>query len=159
MEGNLHVRFLGGKDAARRLPYPVSSVNNMNYKDILKNAQPVPFDDFTSYLELFITKCVVKDRRKRWRNFAGSIDDLSLKFNSLWNGIASTKAEKSSTVSAISNKYYYLKLEGIEDSGYVLKSNEAVVIGESMKDGILFAKDKSQAIFLTHEGENYHFKL
>ncbi len=131
----------------------------MNRSEILEKTEKVEFADIEPYLHLFISSCVDKQRRDRWKFFSKSIDDLSLKFNSLWNGISSNKATILSNVNLTASSYIYINLEDGGKHGYLLSKADAQEIGDAPHDGVLFAKDKKQAIFLTHESEFYHFRL
>jgi hypothetical protein len=126
---------------------------------VSNNAEQIEFKSIEPYIKLFILKAVSKPQRDRWTQFAKSIDQLSLKFNSLWKGLDKSKAICSSAFDLSNQSYIYLDLDSGGKFGLVLNSIDAQVIMNSPKDGMLFSIDKSHAIFLTHESEHYLYKL
>ena len=123
------------------------------------NSEQLEFESIEPYIKLFILKAVSKPQRDRWTQFAKSIDQLSLKFNSLWKGLDKSKATCSSGFELSNQDYIYLDLERGGKYGFLLNSTNAQVIIDSPKDVMLFSIDKSHAIFLTHESEHYLYSL
>ena len=123
------------------------------------NSEQLEFESIEPYIKLFISKAVSKPQRDRWTQFAKSIDQLSLKFNSLWKGLDKSKATCSSGFELSNQDYIYLDLERGGKYGFLLNSTNAQVIIDSPKDAMLFSIDKSHAIFLTHESEHYLYSL
>ena len=130
-----------------------------SWAEVSNNAEEIEFKNIEPYIKLFISKAVSKSQRERWTQFAKSIDQLSLKFNSLWKGLDKSKATCSSAFELSNQDYIYLDLERGGKYGIILNSINAQVIMDSPKDAMLFSIDKSHAIFLTHESEHYLYKL
>jgi hypothetical protein len=126
---------------------------------VSNNSVQIEFKNIEPYITLFISKAVSKSQRNRWTQFAKSIDQLSLKFNSLWKGLDKSKATCSSAFELSNQDYIYLDLDLGGKYGVVLNSINAQEIMDSPKDAMLFSVDKSHAIFLTHESEHYLFVL
>lgn len=126
---------------------------------VLNNAEKVEFKDIEPYINLFISVAVSKPQRERWTQFAKSIDQLSLKFNSLWKGLDQSKAICSSAFELSDQNYIYLDLDLGGKYGVTLNPISAQAVMDSPKDGMLFSVDKSHAIFITHESEHYLYKL
>jgi hypothetical protein len=126
---------------------------------VSNNSEQLEFESIEPYIKLFISKAVSKPQRDRWTQFAKSIDQLSLKFNSLWKGLDKSKATCSSGFELSNQDYIYLDLERGGKYGFLLNSTNAQVIIDSPKDAMLFSIDKSHAIFLTHESEHYLYSL
>lgn len=122
-------------------------------------AEQIEFKSIEPYIKLFISKAVSKPQRERWTQFAKSLDQLSLKFNSLWKGLDKSKAICSSAFELNNQNCIYLDLDLGGKYGVVLNSTSAQAIIDSPKNGMLFSVDKSHAIFLTHESEHYLFNL
>jgi hypothetical protein len=112
------------------------------------NSEQIEFQSIEPYINLFISKAVSKPHRARWTQFAKSIDQLSLKFNSLWKGLDKSKATCSSGFELSDQNYIYLDLDLGGKYGFILNSISAQEIMDSPKDGMLFSVDKSHAIFL-----------
>ena len=123
------------------------------------NPVQIEFKSIEPYIKLFILKAVSKSQRDRWTQFAKSIDQLSLKFNSLWKGLDKSKATCSSAFELGNQDYIYLDLDCGGKYGVVFNSSDAQAVMNSPKDGMLFSIDKSHAIFLTHESEHYLYNL
>ena len=130
-----------------------------SWAKVSNNAEKIEFKSIEPYIKLFISKAVSKSQRDRWTQFAKSVDQLSLKFNSLWKGLDKSKATCGSAFELSEQNYIYLDLDLGGKYGVLLNSINAQVIRDSPKDGMLFSIDKSHAIFLTHESEHYLFKL
>lgn len=131
----------------------------MNRKIILKSAKTMDYESIRPLINLFIKKCIDKNGRDRWKQSSKSIDQLSLKFNSLWRKLAFDKSDNHSEVILTTNLYIYLNLDAGGKVGFVLDKEQAEYIGNLPHDGILISLDKTQAILLTHESEFYHFQL
>jgi len=126
---------------------------------VSNNSEQIEFKRIEPYIKLFISKAVSKPQRDRWTQFAKSVDQLSLKFNSLWKGLDKSNATCSSAFELSDQNYIYLDLDLGGKYGVLLNSINAQVIMDSPKDGMLFSIDKSHAIFLTHESEHYLYEL
>ena len=124
--------------------------------EILEKSETVDFSVIGPMLRDFISKFVLKNRKERWFTLINKPKQLRKKFGDLWDHLE-TERSVSLNIENIPNGvwFYY---DGSDDFAYKLKTSELIEVC-TYTDGITFFSSGNIAIFFTHEGSEYLFKI